>query len=132
MTPLYLVGIGPGDAAHITPEALDAIEHASDIVGYGLYMDLLGERMNGKRHHKRDLGEETERARLALDLASAGHVTALVSSGDIGIFAMATLVFELLDKANQGARAWYLSAAVTGHWRHCCNWSGSDCRQAAG
>ena len=48
------------------------------------------------------LGEETERARLALNLAAQGSDTALISSGDIGIYAMASLVFELLDRQLQG------------------------------
>ena len=48
------------------------------------------------------LGQEIDRARLALDLAAAGRTTALISSGDIGIYAMATLVFELLDQQLQG------------------------------
>ena len=56
----------------------------------------------GKNHHDLPLGEEIGRARLALDLAASGKVTALISSGDIGIYAMATLVFELLDQQLQG------------------------------
>ncbi|MCM2971546.1 precorrin-3B C(17)-methyltransferase [Larsenimonas suaedae] len=109
MTPLYVIGIGPGDHAHLTMEAEAAIAAVTDVVGYGLYMDLLGDAMTGKRRHQRELGEETDRARMALDLAASGKPTALISSGDIGIFAMATLVFELLDHANQGlenGRGW--------------------------
>jgi len=67
-------------------------------VAYGLYLDLLGKICNGKTHHDLPLGEEIGRARLALDLAASGKTTSLVSSGDIGIYAMATLVFELLDQ----------------------------------
>ncbi|PIE38052.1 MAG: precorrin-3B C(17)-methyltransferase [Gammaproteobacteria bacterium] len=66
------------------------------LVGVGL--DLLGEACEGKRHHELPLGEETGRAKLALELAASGKTTALISSGDIGIYAMATLVFELLDQ----------------------------------
>ncbi|RRJ84515.1 precorrin-3B C(17)-methyltransferase [Aestuariirhabdus litorea] len=94
---LYLVGIGPGDHAYLAPAAKKALSDASDWVAYGLYLDLLGELGEGKQHHDRPLGEEIERARLALRLAIEGKSTALISSGDIGIYAMATLVFELLD-----------------------------------
>ncbi|PIE43366.1 MAG: precorrin-3B C(17)-methyltransferase [Gammaproteobacteria bacterium] len=98
MTQLFLVGIGPGDPLLIAPKALAAIRASSDLVAYGLYLNLLGEVCAGKRHHELPLGEETARAKLALELAAGGKTTALVSSGDIGIYAMATLVFELLDR----------------------------------
>ena len=98
---LYLVGIGPGDPMYMTPQAQQAITESTDIVGYGLYIDLIADRVKNKKCHTNDLGEETQRARLALDLAGQGHVTSLVSSGDIGIYAMATLVFELIDKELQ-------------------------------
>ena len=102
MKKLFIVGTGPGDAAYVTPQASAAIGDCSDLVAYGLYLDLLGELCAGKTRHELPLGEEIERARLALDLAASGKVTALISSGDIGIYAMATLVFELLDLQLQG------------------------------
>lgn len=102
MTQLFIVGTGPGDESYVTPRAQAAIAASSDLVAYGLYLDLLGEVCNGKTRHELPLGEEIERARLALDLAAGGKPTALVSSGDIGIYAMATLVFELLDRQLQG------------------------------
>ena len=102
MTQLYLVSAGPGDAHLITPKSASAINAASDIVAYGLYIDLLGDMGRGKTHHELPLGEEIGRARLALNLAASGKVTALVSSGDIGIYAMATVVFELLDNQLAG------------------------------
>jgi cobalt-precorrin 5A hydrolase/precorrin-3B C17-methyltransferase len=95
---LSIVGIGPGDAAWRTPEASALLEAASDIVGYGLYLDLLGRAIAGKTRHAGTLGAETERARLALDLAASGKNVALVSSGDSGIYGLAALVFELLDR----------------------------------
>ena len=102
MTQLFLVSAGPGDARLITPQAVSAINASNDIVAYGLYIDLLGDICQGKIHHELPLGEEIGRARLALDLASSGKITALVSSGDIGIYAMATVVFELLDNQLAG------------------------------
>ncbi len=99
---LYVVGSGPGALDLLTPRAKAAIEASSDLVAYGLYLDLLGDVCNSKTHHDLPLGKEIDRARLALNLAASGKVTALVSSGDIGIYAMATLVFELLDQQIQG------------------------------
>lgn len=102
MSKLFLIGTGPGDIDLVAPKAMAAVQASSDLVAYGLYLDLLGDVCNGKTHHDLPLGKEIDRARLALDLAAQGKATALVSSGDIGIYAMATLVFELLDRQLQG------------------------------
>ena len=102
MNKLYVVGTGPGAEDLVTPRAMAAVKASSDLVAYGLYLQLLGPVCDGKTHHDLPLGEEIGRARLALDLAASGKTTALVSSGDIGIYAMATLVFELLDQQLQG------------------------------
>ncbi len=101
MSQLFLVSTGPGDKALVAPKAIEAIQASSDLVAYGLYLELLGDTCQGKIHHDLPLGEEIERARLALTLAASGKTTALISSGDIGIYAMATLVFELIDQQLQ-------------------------------
>lgn len=98
---LSIVGIGPGDAAWRTPEASRVIAEASDLVGYGLYLDLLGAAVIGKQNHRAPLGEEDARARLALDRAAEGRRVALISSGDAGIYGMASLVFELIDREDR-------------------------------
>lgn len=98
---LFVVGIGPGDSAARTAEANDAIGASSDLVGYRLYLDLLGPLAAGKTRHDFDLGAEEARVAHALDLAAQGHDVALISSGDAGIYAMGSLVFELIDR---GAR----------------------------
>ena len=97
MTTLYLLSTGPGDSIYLPPIAQQALARSQHLVAYGLYLDLLGDLTANKQRHELPLGEEIERARLALTLAADGHETALISSGDIGIYAMATLVFELLD-----------------------------------
>jgi len=102
MTKLFVIGTGPGAEDLVAPRALAAIKASTDLVAYGLYLDLLGDVCDGKNHHDLPLGEEIGRARLALNLAAEGKATALISSGDIGIYAMATLVFELLDQQLQG------------------------------
>ena len=100
---LAIIGIGPGDRASRTEAAEAALARASDIVGYGLYLDLLGPALAGKARHESSLGAEEERARLALDLAAAGRAVALVSSGDAGIYGLASLVFELLEREDRPA-----------------------------
>ncbi|MCH7710893.1 MAG: precorrin-3B C(17)-methyltransferase, partial [Proteobacteria bacterium] len=94
---LHIVGIGPGDPALLTGEARGVLAAAEEVVGYTLYLDLLGPTIAAKRRHAFPIGAEAERARSALDLAAEGRVVALVSSGDAGIYALASLVFELLD-----------------------------------
>jgi cobalt-precorrin 5A hydrolase/precorrin-3B C17-methyltransferase len=95
---LTIVGTGPGDAAHRTPVTDAAIARAEHLVGYGPYLDLLGGAARGKTRHDFELGAETERCRHALTLAGEGRRVALVSSGDPGVFAMASLAFELIDR----------------------------------
>jgi cobalt-precorrin 5A hydrolase/precorrin-3B C17-methyltransferase len=98
---LHVVGTGPGDAQWLTPEARIALSEATDWVGYGLYLDLYPQLQAGKTLHRYELGEEETRVRAALDLAASGKRVALVCSGDPGIYAMATLVFALLEKEPQ-------------------------------
>jgi cobalt-precorrin 5A hydrolase/precorrin-3B C17-methyltransferase len=98
---LAVVGIGPGDAAWRTPQASAALAEATDLVGYGLYLDLIGRPIAGQRRHASPLGTETARVRLALDLAAAGRNVALVSSGDAGIYGLAPLVFELVERGER-------------------------------
>ncbi len=95
---LYVVGIGPGDVGSRTADVSAALREADEVVGYGLYLDLVSDLIAGKPRHATDLGAETERARRALDLAAEGKTVALVCSGDAGIYALATLVFELINR----------------------------------
>ena len=98
---LAVVGLGPGDAAWRTPEAEAVLRRAEDLVGYALYLDLLGPLAAGKARHAYALGEEQARVRAALELAAQGHDVALVCSGDPGIYAMAALVFEELERSGR-------------------------------
>ena len=95
---LAIIGIGPGDPLWRTREAEAALAAASDVVGYGLYLDLLGAAIAGKERHESALGAEEARALKALELAAEGRAVALVSSGDAGIYGLAALVFELIDR----------------------------------
>lgn len=95
---LSVLGIGPGQAGWRTPEVSRMIAQADELVGYGLYIDLLGPLAAGKIRSDFPLGGEEDRCRYALEQAGKGHNVALICSGDAGIFAMASLVFELLDR----------------------------------
>ncbi|MEM9129351.1 MAG: precorrin-3B C(17)-methyltransferase [Pseudomonadota bacterium] len=101
---LSVVGIGPGQASWRTPEVSRLVAEADELVGYGLYIDLLGPLAAGKPRSDFPLGGEEARCRYALEKAGEGRNVALVCSGDAGIYAMGSLVFELLDRspAEQG------------------------------
>ncbi|MBL1435292.1 MAG: precorrin-3B C(17)-methyltransferase [Rhodobacteraceae bacterium] len=95
---LSIVGIGPGQHSWRTPEASMLIAEAKELIGYGLYIDLLGPLAIGKKRSDFPLGGEEDRCRYALEQAGKGHNVALICSGDAGIYAMGALVFELLDR----------------------------------
>ena len=101
---LAVIGIGPGSADWRAPAATAALRQATDVVGYSLYLDLAADVIAGKTRHDSNLAEEEARVRLALDLAARGRSVALVCSGDAGIYALATLTFELLETG--GNPAW--------------------------
>jgi cobalt-precorrin 5A hydrolase/precorrin-3B C17-methyltransferase len=93
-----VVGIGPGNADWRTGEAARLVAQAEELVGYSLYLDLLGPAARGKVRSDFALGEEEARCRHALEAAAEGRRVALICSGDGGIFAMGALVMELLDR----------------------------------
>ncbi|WP_338550290.1 precorrin-3B C(17)-methyltransferase [Roseovarius phycicola] len=95
---LSVVGIGPGQSSWRTPEVSKLVTEAEELVGYGLYIDLLGPLAAGKKRSDFPLGGEEARCRYALERAAEGRNVALVCSGDAGIYAMGALVFELLDR----------------------------------
>ena len=94
---LAVVGIGPGAAEWLTPEAHDLIRSSDVVIGYSYYLDLIDSLIADKTRIASPLGEEENRVRRALSLAAEGGAVALISSGDPGIYAMASLVFECLD-----------------------------------
>jgi precorrin-3B C17-methyltransferase len=93
---LAIVGLGPGDAALRAPRAETTLAAATDIVGYQPYVARVPERA-GQTRHVSDNRAELDRARLALRLAADGRRVAVVSSGDPGVFAMASAVFEAIE-----------------------------------
>jgi precorrin-3B C17-methyltransferase len=101
---LAVVGLGPGPACWVAPEASAVIEAASDIVGYQPYVDRIPERA-GQRRHGSDNRVEIDRARDALSMAAEGRQVAVVSGGDPGVFAMAAAVFEAVEAGDPAWRA---------------------------
>jgi cobalt-precorrin 5A hydrolase/precorrin-3B C17-methyltransferase len=98
---LAIIGTGPGASKWMSPEVKEILNHATDLVGYKTYINLIGTLADGKKIHESDNREEEARAKMALDLAATGKYVAVVSSGDPGIYAMATAVFEVIDKYQQ-------------------------------
>ncbi|NUB46770.1 precorrin-3B C(17)-methyltransferase [Fertoebacter nigrum] len=95
---LVVAGLGPGDDALVTPEVTAALAQATDIVGYIPYVARVAPRP-GLSLHASDNREEMDRARHALAMAAEGRRVMVVSSGDPGVFAMASAVFEALEDA---------------------------------
>jgi precorrin-3B C17-methyltransferase len=99
---LAVVGLGPGSAGSMTPEASSVLDAATDIVGYLPYLDRVAEQP-GQRRHGTDNRAELARARLALEMAADGRQVAVVSGGDPGVFGMAAAIFEAVES---GDAAW--------------------------
>ena len=99
---LAIAGLGPGNDALITPETQAALAEATDIVGYFPYVARVPDR-DGLTKHASDNRVELDRAAHALELAASGQRVVVVSSGDPGVFAMASAVFEALET---GPEAW--------------------------
>jgi precorrin-3B C17-methyltransferase len=94
---LTVVGLGPGRAELTTPAVSAALTVATDLIGYGPYLDRIAAAPEGQRRHASDNRVELDRARHALELAASGKSVAVVSGGDPGVFAMAAAVFEAIE-----------------------------------
>jgi len=93
---LVVAGLGPGDDALVTPEVRGALDAATDVIGYFPYVARVAARPGLVRHGS-DNRVEIDRAEAALHLAAAGARVVIVSSGDPGVFAMASALFEALE-----------------------------------
>ncbi|MFP3090141.1 precorrin-3B C(17)-methyltransferase [Treponema sp. TIM-1] len=92
---LYVIGLGPGDEKYLTAEARYALEACQVVVGYQRYLDLIQDLIKGKEQFSTPMGGELKRCRMALDFAAGGKPTALVCSGDAGVYGLAGPVYEL-------------------------------------
>jgi cobalt-precorrin 5A hydrolase / precorrin-3B C17-methyltransferase len=98
---LAIVGTGPGSSEWMSPEVKAILKSATDWVGYSTYLNLVEPLRQGQQRHDSDNRVEIDRAKQALDLAASGREVAIVSSGDPGIYAMASAVFEILEQENK-------------------------------
>jgi precorrin-3B C17-methyltransferase len=93
---LTVVGLGPGSAGQLTPDASVALEAADVVFGYGPYLERVPNRV-GQRRQRSDNREEIDRANRALAEAAEGAHVAVVSGGDPGVFAMAAAICEAIE-----------------------------------
>lgn len=92
---IYVVGIGPGSDDQLTPQASKAIASSDVIVGYKLYLKLIEHLIEGKERCGTGMKKERERAVEAFELCLQGKTVAVISSGDAGVYGMASLIWEM-------------------------------------
>ena len=95
---LYVIGMGPGSGEMMTPQAARALERCQVIAGYTVYVELLKERYPQAEFLTTPMTREEERCRMALKRAAQGAQTAMVCSGDAGVYGMAGLILELAQE----------------------------------
>jgi precorrin-3B C17-methyltransferase len=100
---VVIAGLGPGSEDLVTPEVIAALEDATDIVGYIPYVARIANR-EGLTKHPSDNRVELDRAAHALNMAADGRKVVVVSSGDPGVFAMASAVFEAVENGQSNWR----------------------------
>jgi cobalt-factor III methyltransferase len=101
MGKLYLVSIGPGSLDMIVPRASEALKKSDFIIGHQLYLDLIQTLIQEKEQITSPWGQEVERVDLAIEKAKEGNRVSLVSSGDIGVYALGGLALERLGENDQ-------------------------------
>lgn len=95
MKKIYVVGIGPGAYEQMTIRAVKVLENCEVIIGYTVYVDLVREHFAGKEFLTTPMKQEVERCRMAFETANAGKKTAMICSGDAGVYGMSGLMYEV-------------------------------------
>lgn len=95
MTRLYVIGLGPGSYEDMTMKAAKALDSCEVIAGYTVYVDLIRSYYPDKEFLVTPMRREEERCRMALETAAGGRTTAMVCSGDAGVYGMAGLLFSM-------------------------------------
>lgn len=98
MNKIYVIGIGPGSYEQMTIKAAEALKKCDVIVGYTVYVDLLREYFDEKEFLTTPMRQEVRRCEMAFEEAAKGRTTAMVCSGDAGIYGMAGLMYEIGEK----------------------------------
>ncbi|GAB3657606.1 precorrin-3B C(17)-methyltransferase [Glycomyces tarimensis] len=92
---LALVSLGPGAHDLTAPRAAAELAAAEVVVGFGPYVEQAARwTSRGAVMERYGLGQEIERAERSLALAREGRAVALVGSGDVGVYAMASPTLE--------------------------------------
>lgn len=98
---IYVVGLGPGGPEDLTPRAKNALDGSDVIIGYTTYLDLIRDQFPGKELLGTGMTREVERCRMVLDKALEDKTVSLVSSGDSGIYGMAGIMLEIVNKSGE-------------------------------
>ncbi len=98
MARITVVGMGPGARSMMTDQALSALDEADVIIGYTVYLELLGERYSGKELLSTPMKQEVERCRMCFEQAGRDKNVVMICSGDAGIYGMASLMIELAEE----------------------------------
>lgn len=97
MAKLYVIGIGPGGREHMTLKAIDTIRECDVIVGYTPYIDYLGDLTEGKELYSTGMTGEIQRCKVAIEKTKEGKTTAIISTGDAGLYGMAGPILEMAE-----------------------------------
>jgi precorrin-3B C17-methyltransferase/precorrin-6y C5,15-methyltransferase (decarboxylating) CbiE subunit/precorrin-6Y C5,15-methyltransferase (decarboxylating) CbiT subunit len=113
---LAVVGLGPGDARHRTPAAVEAVRAADTVVGYGPYVDRCADLLRPQQRVVRSaMGDEAARAAEGVRRAAGGERVALVTGGDPGVFAMASVTLELTAELAPDLAVTVVPGVTAGH-----------------
>lgn len=95
---VYVIGTGPGAYEEMTIRAVRALTACDTIIGYTVYVDLIREHFPGKEFLTTPMTQEVRRCELAFEEAAKGKVTAMICSGDAGVYGMAGLMYEIREE----------------------------------
>lgn len=90
--------MGPGFESMMTGQALSALDACDTIIGYTVYLELLGDRYKDKEFLSTPMKQEVKRCELCFEEASKGKQVAMICSGDAGIYGMASLMYEVGER----------------------------------
>jgi len=100
MNKIYSIGIGPGGKEYMTAQALEALNKSDVVIGYKFYIKLVADLIADKEVFDTGMKKEQERSREAFRLAQMGKTVSVISSGDSGVYGMASLLWEMKGKEN--------------------------------
>ena len=94
---IYIVGMGPGTGEMMTPQADQALKNSDVIVGYPVYLKLLGDAYQEKEFLSTPMKQEVRRCEMCFEEAEKGKTVSMVCSGDAGVYGMASLLYEMSE-----------------------------------